>query len=246
MDKILRTENLCVHFGGIIATNDVNLSIQRGQIHALIGPNGAGKSTLFNLITGHIKPTSGKVLFKEQEITNKPIHAICKMGLARSFQLINIYPALTVAESIEMSLLSQRNLAGKVFGSARSRVRGEIDRILEMVGLTDKRDLSAKLLPHGDKKRLELGITLGNQPELLLMDEPTAGMAQDERWATVDLIKQLVTHQNLTVFFTEHDMDMVFDIADRISVLHQGKIICEGLPREIVENLEVRKCYLGE
>jgi len=245
MDELLRTENLSKNFGGIAAASKINLVVNRGEIHAVIGPNGAGKTTLFNLITNHIQPTEGRVFFKGQDITYLPIYAICRKGIARSFQLINIYPELTVFESVQMSLLSQRGMAGKLFLNAGPLFAAETKRILEMVSLDEHRNLPGRLLPHGDKKRLELAITLGNRPELMLMDEPTAGMAPEERWVTVDLIKRLVHEEGITVLFSEHDMDVVFDIADKISVLNQGTIIFEGLPEEVQRNEKVRECYLG-
>jgi branched-chain amino acid transport system ATP-binding protein len=245
MAEILRTQSLTKLFGGVAAVLSVDITVYKGTTHAVIGPNGAGKSTLFNLITSYLAPTRGGVFFKGKEITNQPPHKICRMGIARSFQLTNIYPKLTSFESVQMSLLSLKGLAGKVFKSSSSLLRKETENILEMVGLADKKDSLADVLSHGDKKRLELGITLGNKPVLLLMDEPTAGMGRDETWAIVDLIQRLRKEEGLTILFTEHDMDVVFEIADRISVLHQGIVICEGTPQQVQQDDSVRACYLG-
>jgi branched-chain amino acid transport system ATP-binding protein len=245
VSEILLTEKLAKHFGGVKALFQVDLVVNEGKIHAVIGPNGAGKTTLFNLITNYIEPTQGRILFKGKDITCQPAHTICRMGIARSFQLTNIYPNLTAFESVQMSLISLNRLDGKLFSSASSLLRDEAEKILGMVGLIEQKDLIGDLLSHGDKKRLELAITLGNKPELLLMDEPTAGMAPDETWEIVDLIQKLNSEEGLTILFTEHDMDVVFDIADRVSVLHQGILICEGLPEEVQRDEKVRECYLG-
>jgi branched-chain amino acid transport system ATP-binding protein len=245
VSKILETKSLTKFFGGVAAVMRVNLSVDREAIHAVIGPNGAGKSTLFNLITNYLEPTNGGVFFKGQEITGEAPHKICRMGIARSFQLTNVFPKLTAFESVQISLFSMRGLAGNFFIGSKALLQDETERILGMVGLLERKDLVADLLSHGDRKRLELAITLGNKPELLLMDEPTAGMGPDETWAIVDLIRKLSREEKLTVLFTEHDMDVVFDIADRISVLHQGILICEGSPEDVQKDEKVRTCYLG-
>jgi branched-chain amino acid transport system ATP-binding protein len=242
---ILRTESLTKNFGGVTAVLGVNLIVNQGMTHAIIGPNGAGKTTLFNLITGYIEPTEGGIFFKNKEITRQPPHKICRLGISRSFQLTNIYPRLSPFESVQMSLLSLKGLAKNLYSSASSLLREEAEAILEMVGLIDQKNTEGDLLSHGDKKRLELAITLGSKPELLLMDEPTAGMGPDETWAIVDLIQKLRKKENLTVLFTEHDMNVVFDIADQISVLHQGTVICEGFPEEVQNDRKVQECYLG-
>lgn len=245
MTEILRTEKLTKRFGGVSAVSVVDLSVFRKEICAVIGPNGAGKSTFFNIITHYLDPTSGKVYFLGEDITGLPAHLICRKGLARSFQLTNIYPKLTVSDSVRMSLLSVEGMGGSMFRSADALLRDETDRILEMVGLRDQRNLTGNLLSHGDKKRLELAISLGTKPKMLLMDEPTAGMAPDETWGLVDLVERLRNEEDLTVLFTEHDMDVVFDIAERIIVLHQGVKICEGPPEAVRLDDRVRECYLG-
>jgi len=245
VSEILHTRGLTKNFGGIAAVMDVNLVVDQGTTHAVIGPNGAGKTTLFNLITGYLDPSQGSVFFKGKEITRLPAHTICRLGIARSFQLTNIYPKLTLFESVQMSLLSLNGLSGNLFRQSSSLFKKETEKILDMVGLIDQKTSVADVLSHGDKKRLELAITLGNKPTLLLMDEPTAGMGPDETWTIVDLIHKLRKDEGLTVLFTEHDMDVVFDIADRISVLHQGTLICDGLPEEVQKDERVRASYLG-
>ncbi len=241
----LQTQRIAKEFGKLRAVNEVTLEIQKGDVHAIIGPNGAGKSTYFNLITGYHRATSGKVLFKGKEITNWPAYHRCNLGITRSFQITSIYPKLSVYESVLMSLLSHRRITLHFFSPARKHFREEVWRILEDVGLADQAKRSGDSISHGDKKRLELAITLGTEPELLLLDEPTCGMSPDETETTMIFIKKLVEERGLTILFTEHDMSVVFGIAKRISVLHQGTLIADGKPLEVRANEEVQKVYLG-
>lgn len=241
----LQTQGITKEFGKLRAVNDVSLDIRKGDAHAIIGPNGAGKSTYFNLITGYHRSTSGKVLFKGKEITNWPAYHRCKLGITRSFQITSIYPKLTVYESVLMGLLSHRNATLNFFSSAKKFFKEEVWRILEDVGLADQANTQGDSISHGDKKRLELGITLGTEPELLLLDEPTCGMSPEETESTMIFIKKLVEEKGLTILFTEHDMSVVFGIAKRISVLHQGTLIADGKPDEVRANEEVQKVYLG-
>jgi len=241
----LKTQGLTKEFGKLRAVNEVTLEIHQGDIHAIIGPNGAGKSTYFNLITGYHQLTSGKVLFKEKEITHLPAYHRCKLGITRSFQITSIYPKLSVYESVLMGLMTHRRITLDFFSSAKKHFKEEVWRILEDVGLADQANRLGDSISHGDKKRLELGITLGTEPEILLLDEPTCGMSPDETESTMIFIKKLVEEKGLTVLFTEHDMSVVFGIAKRISVLHQGTLIADGKPEEVRANEEVRKVYLG-
>jgi branched-chain amino acid transport system ATP-binding protein len=241
----LKTQGLTKEFGKLRAVNEVTLEIHRGDIHAIIGPNGAGKSTYFNLITGYHQLTSGKVLFKEKEITHLPAYHRCKLGITRSFQITSIYPKLSVYESVLMGLMSHRRITLDFFSSAKKHFKEEVWRILEDVGLADQANRLGDSISHGDKKRLELGITLGTEPEILLLDEPTCGMSPDETESTMNFVKKLVEEKGLTILFTEHDMSVVFGIANRISVLHQGTLIADGKPEEVRANEEVRKVYLG-
>jgi branched-chain amino acid transport system ATP-binding protein len=241
----LRTEGITKDFGKLRAVNKVTLDIHNGDIHAIIGPNGAGKSTFFNLITGYHKATSGRVLFKGKEITHLPAYERCKLGITRSFQITSIYPKLTVYESVLMALLSHRKVTLNFFTPAQKFFKEEVWHILEDVGLTEQAHLTGDSISHGDKKRLELAITLGTEPELLLLDEPTCGMSAEETENTMNLIKKLSTERGLTILFTEHDMNVVFGIAKRISVLHQGTLIADGPPEEVRKSEEVQKVYLG-
>jgi branched-chain amino acid transport system ATP-binding protein len=241
----LQTQGITKEFGKLRAVNEVSLEIFKGDVHAIIGPNGAGKSTYFNLVTGYHRATSGKVLFKGKEITNLPAYSRCNLGITRSFQITSIYPKLSVYESVLMGLLSHRKVTLNFFSSAKKFFKEEVWRILEDVGLADQANVSGDAISHGDKKRLELGITLGTEPELLLLDEPTCGMSPGETETTMIFIKKLVEERGLTILFTEHDMSVVFGIAKRISVLHQGNLIADGKPEEVRANEEVQKVYLG-
>ena len=241
----LRTQGIAKDFGKLRAVNGVTLEIQKGDAHAIIGPNGAGKSTYFNLITGYHRASAGKVLFKGKEITNLPAYRRCTLGITRSFQITSIYPKLSAYESVLMGLLTHRRITLDFFSSAKKHFQKEVWRILEDVGLADQAHRSGDSISHGDKKRLELGITLGTEPEILLLDEPTCGMSPDETESTMIFVKKLVEERGLTILFTEHDMSVVFGIAKRISVLHQGTLIADGKPEDVRANEEVQRVYLG-
>jgi branched-chain amino acid transport system ATP-binding protein len=241
----LQTQSITKEFGKLRAVNNVTLEILKGDVHAIIGPNGAGKSTYFNLITGYHRATSGKVLFKSKEITNWPAYHRCNLGITRSFQITSIYPKLSVYESVLMGLLSHRRTTLNFFSTAKKFFKEEVWGILEDVGLADQANRQGDSISHGDKKRLELAITLGTEPELLLLDEPTCGMSPYETETTMIFIRKLVEERGLTILFTEHDMSVVFGIAKRISVLHQGTLIADGTPEKVRANEEVQKVYLG-
>jgi len=242
---MLRLENLKNSFGDFKAVNGVNLTVEKGEIVAVIGPNGAGKTTLFNLITGYLRPDSGRILFKGEDIIGLPPYTICKKGIARSFQLLNIFPRLTVFENVQVAVLSQHNRSLNLFSPARNMLIEETNRILENVGLLDKAHEIGGSFSHGDQKILEIAIALGNEPEFLILDEPTAGMSPEETTATMDLIKRLVGSHELTILFCEHDMEVVFDVAQSIMVMQQGKTIIEGTPDEVRENEQVQQAYIG-
>lgn len=228
-----------------MAVRDVSLVVDKGQLVSVIGPNGAGKTTLFNLITGVISPDRGNVLFKKRQITGMPPHKLCHLGLARSFQITNIFQGLTVLENIRLA--SQGRIGGFHFFSSLSRLlppTKEAERILHLLGLWDLRDEVAGNLSHGDQRYLEIGIALAGRPEMLLLDEPTAGMTPMETRATIDLVRRL--KGEVTILLIEHDIDLVFALSDRIVVMNYGSVLAEGLPAEVKANQEAQKAYFGE
>lgn len=243
---LLRVENVTKSFDGFVAVNNVNLTVEQGQMACIIGPNGAGKSTAFNLITGHLQPTRGRVFFRDREITGFPPHEICQMGVGRSFQRTNIFPRLSVFENVQVAVLSHAKKTLNFFTPAKKLVQDETYRLLEDVGLVDEAQSISGTLSYGFQKQLELGIALASEPELLLLDEPTAGMSPQETASSIELIGKIARDRGLTLLFTEHDMDVVFSIAEKITVLHQGEVLAEGLPEEVRTNPEVQRVYLGE
>ncbi|MGD8412338.1 MAG: ABC transporter ATP-binding protein, partial [Desulfobacterales bacterium] len=207
---MLQVEDLHKSFDDFKAVDGVHLSVEKGQLVAVIGPNGAGKTTLFNLICGQLQPESGKILFNDDEIGRLPPFEICRKGIARSFQIANIFQRLSVFRNVQVSVLSQQRLSNKLFHPAAQLAVNETNHILESVGLLDKNADVAGSLSHGDKRILEIAIALGNEPELLILDEPTAGMSPDETATTMALIQRLAEKQGLTILFCEHDMEVVF------------------------------------
>ncbi|MDH3600862.1 MAG: ABC transporter ATP-binding protein [Candidatus Tectomicrobia bacterium] len=243
---LLRVENVTKSFDGFVAVNNFNLTVEQGQMACIIGPNGAGKSTAFNLITGHLQPTRGRVFFRDREITGFPPHEICQMGMGRSFQRTNIFPRLSVFENVQVAVLAHAKKTLNFFTPAKKLVQEETYQLLEDVGLVDEAQSISGTLSYGFQKQLELGIALASEPELLLLDEPTAGMSPQETSSSIELIGKIARDRGLTLLFTEHDMDVVFSIAEKITVLHQGEVLAEGLPEEVRTNPEVQRVYLGE
>jgi branched-chain amino acid transport system ATP-binding protein len=246
--NFLEIRNLTKEFGKLRAVNNVSFEVQKGSLVAIIGPNGAGKSTLFNLFTGYFAVSSGKVIFKDEEITNLPPYKILQKGISRSFQVSNIFPDLTAFENVRIGVLSHRRKSMKLLSlvDEMDEINEETLKTLKMVELSNENDTVANTLSHGDQKRLEIGIALTSEPALLLLDEPTAGMAPEETVNTVNLIKDISKKQNTTIVFTEHDLNVVFSIAERIIVLQQGIIIGDGTGEEIKGNKKVKEAYLGE
>jgi branched-chain amino acid transport system ATP-binding protein len=244
----LEVRGIVKSFGGLRALQDVSLSVETGEIRAIIGPNGAGKSTLFNVMTGLLSPDSGEVVFDGERISGIPPHRVIRKGIGRSFQITNIFPRMSVFENVQVALFSQHRENRSALTLARNfrDVTEEVLAVLGQVGLADKFDSSASVLSHGDQKRLEIAITLACRPKLLMLDEPTAGMSRFESRETVALLQKISREQGLTLVFTEHDMDIVFGISEKITVLQQGAVIADGAPAEIKANPEVRKAYLGE
>jgi branched-chain amino acid transport system ATP-binding protein len=243
---MLRVEDLHKSFDDFKAVNAAHLEVEKGQLVAVIGPNGAGKTTLFNLITGQLQPDEGNILLNNEDISKLPPHVICRKGVARSFQIANVFPRLSVFRNVQVSVFSQQRLSNKLFQPAAQLVVEETNRILQSVGLLDKKLNVAGSLSHGDKRILEIAIALGNQPELLILDEPTAGMSPEETTTTMALIKRLAEEQGLTILFCEHDMEVVFGTAQSIMVMQQGRTIVQGDPQSVRQNAEVQQAYLGD
>ena len=242
-EPILRAEGLDRSFGGIHAVNNVSLEIPEGALHAIIGPNGSGKTTLFNLITGHTKPSAGRVHFAGQDITGMPFSKVARRGLAKSYQITTVFPLLTVFENVRIA--AQAAGHSYVFWRPADGIKPVVRRteeILERIGLADDRHVLASNLSHGDQRRLDLAIALATSPRLLLLDEPTAGMSPTETTATVNLVKEL--NQDVTILMIEHKMDVILTIADRITVLHQGEKLFEGAPAEVKSHPKVQEVYL--
>jgi branched-chain amino acid transport system ATP-binding protein len=243
---MLEVRDLKKSFDGFQAIGGVSFAVPAGSISAIIGPNGAGKTTLFNLITGHIAPDAGQVVFKDRDVTGIAPHDLCRLGMGRSFQRTNIFPRLTVYENIQAAYLSHRGRGWNVMTPVERLYREESLALLASVGLLDKANDVSGFLSHGNQKQLELGLALALEPEILLLDEPTAGMSATETRDSIQLIEQIARERHLTLLFTEHDMQVVFSISQRITVLHQGRVIADGTPDEVRRDPEVRRVYLGE
>ena len=243
--SILRTVDLTRSFGSLLATDCVNLSIEPGERHAIIGPNGAGKTSLLNQVGGQLRPSSGRILFKHREITGLPPERICKLGIGRTFQKNNLFNRMSVFENVRLAVLSRRgqpwNALVPVTRFAALATRTE--EILDRVGLGHRRDAPVRSLSYGEQRQVEIAIALAADPELLLLDEPTAGMSPAETAQTVDFVRQLP--HTLTILLIEHDMQVVFSLADRITVLHYGRLLATGTPAEISRNDAVQEVYLG-
>jgi branched-chain amino acid transport system ATP-binding protein len=243
---VLRVESAVCSFGGFRAVNGANLQVDAGEIVAVIGPNGAGKTTLFHLVTGHLSPDSGRILFKGREISGLPPHVICRRGISRSFQVVNIFPRLTVFENVQIAVLARERRTFRIFSAVKGMAMDEVHSILRSVGLYDRRDVESDLLSHGDQKVLEIAVALGGRPELLILDEPTAGMAPEETERCIRLIRKLSEEFGLTILFCEHDIGLVFEIAKRIMVMVRGGTVIQGSGEEVRRNREVQSAYLGE
>ena len=243
---ILKAESLTKSFGGLIAVHDISFEIQENELSSIIGPNGAGKTTLFNLLTGGLQCDLGRVIFKGQDITNCYPYEVCQKGVGRSFQVTNIFPRLNTFENIQVAVISAQGKSNKLFSPFTNMAREETNEILESVGLGDQKEVLGSLLAHGDRRRLDIGIALASHPELLLLDEPTAGMSPKESVEITELIQKLAKERGLSLIFIEHDMNVVFGISDKIRVMHQGRIIFEGNPEEVKANNDVQRIYLGE
>lgn len=244
---ILESQHLRKEFGGLIAVNDVSLKIRQGTFHSIIGPNGAGKTTLFNLLSRTLDPTSGKVLFDGRDITHAPIQEIAHLGMGRSFQITNIFPNLTAFENVRLACqaMGRDNFRlwnrSDEFDAYKARAR----QVIEQVGLDGRASQIARTLPHGDQRKLELGMILAQDPKVLLLDEPTAGMASEQVPEFIALIKRVQKEKNKTIVLVEHNMSIVMNASETITVMHQGATLAEGSPAEIAANKMVQSAYLG-
>jgi len=245
--SMLETRNTTKAFGSLIAVNDVTLSVAPGELRAIIGPNGAGKTTFFNLITGFFPPTSGQIILDGQDITNRTATQRVKLGMGRTFQITEIFPELTVHENVRIAVEAASGYSLHMWTSRHdaTRVRDGIDEILALTNLTTKADRLVGELSHGDQRAAEIAMALALKPRVLLLDEPTAGMGEQETYQVAGLIRRLHKNSNYTIVLIEHDMRVVFNLADRITVLTEGTMLADGTPAEIAANPAVQAAYLG-
>jgi len=245
-EPILRIEGLAKRFGGLEALGGVDLSVARGDFRAIIGPNGAGKSTFFNTMTGLLRPDAGRVIFEGRDVTGEPPHRLARRGVGRTFQITSVFQDLNALENVQVSLLAHARRNWSVWPAASAMHAGRARELLALVGLAASAGRLAGTLAHGDQKRLELAIALAGEPRLLLLDEPTAGMAAQERLESIRLVHRVARELGVSCVFTEHDMAVVFAVASHITVLHQGRVLAEGTPAEVRARREVQQVYLGE
>jgi len=249
MMALLETEGLTKEFGGLRALDSVDMAVEKGELVSLIGPNGSGKSTLINVITGLLSPTDGHIHYRGQDIVGMSAHEIAQLGLSRTFQTASIFPERTVRENLEIAAHATEEGSFSVNFFRRREdfdgVHARTDDVLEVIELEEEQDTTAESLPYGDKRRLEVAISLATGPDMILMDEPTAGMSPGETDMTVELIEGLQEDRGMTIFLVEHDMDVIFGVSDRIFVLNDGELIADGPPDEIREDPVVREAYLG-
>jgi branched-chain amino acid transport system ATP-binding protein len=246
--SILQVQNVSKHFGKLVAVNGVTLTVEPGELRAVIGPNGAGKTTFFNLISGFFPPTSGRILFQGQDITEMPEHKRVKQGMARTFQVTEIFPELTVRENVRVAVevADGRRLSPWLSKTNRARIESRVGELMEMGGLAANADRLVGELSHGDQRATEIMMSLALNPKLLLLDEPTAGMGDQETYHVTKLIRRLHKDHKLSIILIEHDMRVIFHLADRIMVLAEGAPLAEGTPNEIENDERVQAAYLGK
>ncbi len=244
--EALKVEKLYKNFGGLQAINGISLKVEEGERRAIIGPNGAGKTTLFNLISGELKPSAGHVFLHDQEITGLQPHQIAAKGLARTFQRNNLFLGLSVFENVRIAAQQKNGISSKLLSPASSfrDVNAETEEILETLALGDRKDILTKNLSYGEQRQVEIAIALATRPKVLLLDEPCAGLSPTETTMLTGMIKRMPN--DITILIIEHDMDVVFALADRIAVLHYGEVLAEGTPQEVKANKVVLEVYLGE
>ena len=245
MTEILEVAHLAKSFGGVHAVRDVSFAVAAGELLAMIGPNGAGKTTCFNMLNGQVAPDAGSVRLEGREIVGLPPRGVWRRGVGRTFQVTATFASMTVRENVQVALLSHHRRLGGWWQPAASLDRDAADRLLARVGMLEQANRACSVLAYGDLKRVELAVALANEPRLLLMDEPTAGMAPKERIELMALAAEIVRERRIAVLFTEHDMDVVFAHADRVIVLDRGRLIASGAPAEVRANAEVQQVYLG-
>jgi branched-chain amino acid transport system ATP-binding protein len=246
--SVLEVKDLTKRFGSLVAVHDISLTVQPGELRAVIGPNGAGKTTFFNLVSGFFAPSAGSILFDGADITGDPAHRRVGLGMARTFQITEIFPELTIFENIRIvtEVAAGYRLRPWLNRSETAELRRRIDETLSLVALSAKADRVVGELAHGDQRAAEIAMALALKPHLLLLDEPTAGMGDHETYEITQLIRRLHKAGNLTIVLIEHDMRVVFHLADRITVLDQGRLLAEGTPQEIAANEAVQTAYLGQ
>ncbi|PYN96159.1 MAG: ABC transporter ATP-binding protein [Candidatus Rokuibacteriota bacterium] len=247
MPAILETRRLSRAFGALRAVSDVDLAVEPGELRAIIGPNGAGKTTLFHLISGVLPPTAGQVLFRSADITALAAPARCRSGMSRTFQITSLFPELSVVENVRMAIQLKSGGNYRLVGGGRrlTETERQARSALGFLRLDDRAGLPAAALAHGDQRLLEIAMALAQGPDLLLLDEPTQGLSSEETAATVDVIREIARERELTILLVEHDMDVVFNLAHRVTVLQFGQVIADGSPAEVRANAEVQKAYLG-
>jgi branched-chain amino acid transport system ATP-binding protein len=246
--SMLEVRNVSKHFGNLVAVQDVSLTVAKGELRAIIGPNGAGKTTFFNMISGFFAPTKGEIVFDGQVVTKLPVSARVARGMARTFQITEIFPELTVRENVRIAQESADGYRLHMWVSRAETVRvmREVDELLGVTGLDGKADRLVGELSHGDQRAAEIAMALALRPRLLLLDEPTAGMGEQETYRVAGLIRRLHKNSNYTIVLIEHDMRVVFNLADRITVLAEGKMLADGTPQQIAEDPHVQAAYLGK
>jgi branched-chain amino acid transport system ATP-binding protein len=244
---LLECRGLVRRFGALVAVDGIDLAVEPGEIRAVIGPNGAGKSTVFNLITSVLKPSAGQVIFAGEDVTGMPVHEVAQKGIARTFQLCHIFPALTVRENVRIAVQARDARRWQFLGGGRvlNRSASAADEAIARMRLTRMADATAAMLSHGDQRLLEIAMAIAQKPRLLMLDEPTQGLSIEETGRAVQILKDMLTEGDLSVLLVEHDMEVVFKLADYITVLHRGRVIADGSPAAVRASAEVRSAYLG-
>jgi branched-chain amino acid transport system ATP-binding protein len=244
---LLECRGLVRRFGALVAVDGIDLAVEPGEIRAVIGPNGAGKSTVFNLITSVLRPSAGQVIFAGEDVTGMPVHEVAQKGIARTFQLCHIFPALTVRENVRIAAQARDGRRWQFLGGGRvlNRSASAADEAIARMRLTRMANATAAMLSHGDQRLLEIAMAIAQKPRLLMLDEPTQGLSIEETGRAVQILKDMLTEGDLSVLLVEHDMEVVFKLADNITVLHRGRVIADGPPAEVRASAEVRSAYLG-